>query len=65
MPGILSRLARGGRAALLRVVLAESDAFLGDAVDVWRLVTHHATLIVANLGLSFGEIAELTRRGPG
>ena len=37
------------RAALLRVVVGEADAFLGDAVDVRRLVAHHAAVVVADV----------------
>ena len=38
-----------GGAALLRVVVGEGDAFLGDAIDVRRLVAHHATAVVADV----------------
>ena len=38
-----------GRTALLRVVVGEAHAFLGDAVNVRRLVAHHAAVIVANV----------------
>ena len=36
--------ARPGRAALLAVPVGENRAFIGDAVDVRRLVAHHALL---------------------
>ena len=38
-----------GRAALLRVVVGEADAFPGDAVNVRRLVAHHAMAVVADV----------------
>ena len=38
-----------GGAALLGIVIREADALLGDAVDVRRLVAHHATAIVADV----------------
>ena len=38
-----------GGAALLRVVVGEGDAFLGDAIDVRRLVAHHAAVVVADV----------------
>ena len=37
------------RAALLRVVIGEGDAFFGDAIDVRRLVAHHAAAVVADV----------------
>ena len=37
------------RAALLRVVIGEAHAFLGDAIDVRRLVAHHAAVVVADV----------------
>jgi hypothetical protein len=36
-------------AALLAVVVGEGDAFLGDAVDVWRPVAHHTPAEVADI----------------
>jgi hypothetical protein len=38
-----------GSAGLLRVVIGEGDTFPGDAVDVGRLVAHHATAVVADV----------------
>jgi hypothetical protein len=38
-----------GGAALLRVVVGEADAFVGDAVDVRRLVAHHAPVVGADV----------------
>ena len=38
-----------GRAALLSVIIGERDAFSRDAVDVRRLVSHHATAVVADI----------------
>ena len=35
--------------ALLAVVVSESDAFFGDAVDVWGGVAHHASAEVTNV----------------
>ena len=40
-----------GRAALLRVVVGEGDAFLGDAIDVGRAVAHQAFGESADVGL--------------
>src|SRR5204863_9082533 len=37
------------RAALLAVVVGESDALLRDAIDVRRAITHHATTEVADV----------------
>ena len=37
------------RTALLRVVVGEADAFIGDAVDVRRHVAHHALAVVADV----------------
>ena len=38
-----------GGAALLAVVVGEGHAFAGDAVDVRRLVAHHAAVVVADV----------------
>ena len=38
-----------GGAALLAIVVGEDQAFVGDAVDVGRLVAHHATVVVADV----------------
>ena len=38
-----------GGAGLLGVVIGEGDAFFGDAVDVRRLVAHHAAVVVADV----------------
>ena len=43
------RRAAGG-AALLAVVVQEANAFLGDAVDVGRLVAHQAVAVGADVG---------------
>ena len=40
------------RAAVLRVIVGEHHAFLGDAVDVRRLVAHHAERVGADVGLA-------------
>jgi hypothetical protein len=37
------------RAALLRVAIGEHHAFMGDAVDVGRLVAHHAPAVAAEV----------------
>ena len=36
-----------GRAGLLAVIVGEGDAFLGDAVNVGRLVTHQSAVVVS------------------
>ncbi len=41
-----------GRAALLGVVVREQRAFLGDAIDVGRLVPHHAQVVGADVAPS-------------
>ena len=38
-----------GGAALLAVVVGEEDTLVGDAVDVGRLVAHHAAVVVADV----------------
>ena len=38
-----------GGAALLAVIIGEIDPFAGDAVDVGRLVAHHAPVVVADV----------------
>jgi hypothetical protein len=38
-----------GGAALLGIVIGETDAFLGDAVDVGCFVAHHAAVVVADV----------------
>ena len=38
-----------GRAGLLRVMIGEDRAFLGDAVDVRRAVAHHAAVVGADV----------------
>ena len=40
------------RAALLGIVIREHHAFLGDAVDVGRLVAHHAVRVGADVRLA-------------
>ncbi len=40
-----------GRTTLLGIVIREHHAFLGDAVDVGRLVTHHAVRVGADVRL--------------
>ena len=47
LPGDERRAARG--AGLLRVVVGEDRAFLGDAVDVGRAVAHHAAVVGADV----------------
>ncbi len=42
------RRAPGG-AGLLRVVVGEDRAFLGDAVDVGRAIAHHAAVVGADV----------------
>src|SRR3972149_4681769 len=37
------------RAALLGVVVGEAHAFLGNAINVGRLVAHHASAVVADV----------------
>ena len=47
LPGDEGRAAGG--AALLAVPVGEQRAFLGDAVDVGRLVAHHALVVGADV----------------
>src|SRR5438132_14147490 len=37
------------RAALLGVIVGEAHAFVGDAINVRRLVAHHATAVVTDV----------------
>lgn len=37
------------RTALLGVVVREADTLFSNAVDVWRLVAHHAAIVVADV----------------
>jgi hypothetical protein len=39
-------------AAVLRVIVGEEHAFLGDAVDVGRLEAHHPEAVGADVGLT-------------
>src|SRR6185295_9870864 len=41
-----------GGAGLPAVVVGENRAFAGDAVDVWRSVTHHATVVPADVQIA-------------
>ncbi len=43
------KAARSSGAALLAVVVSEGDTFTGDSINVRRLVTHHATAVVADI----------------
>ena len=36
-------------AALLSIIVGETNAFASDSIDVWRLVAHHATVVVADV----------------
>ena len=57
-----------GSAALLAVPVSEHRALLGDAVDIRRLVTHHAVVVGAEVELAdvvtpYDEDVGLLRRG--
>ena len=41
------------RAALLRVVVGEDRAFVGDPVDVGRLVAHHPQVVSADVEVTY------------
>src|SRR5580693_4581738 len=41
-----------GRAALLAIPIGETRAFLRDAVDVGRLVAHHALAVIADVPIA-------------
>jgi len=39
-------------AGLLPVIIGEYRAFVGDAIDVWRAVTHHAAIVSADISVA-------------
>ncbi|MCY1433905.1 hypothetical protein D9M71_499470 [compost metagenome] len=41
-----------GRATVLRVVIGEPHAFIGNPVDVRRFIAHHAVRVGADVGLA-------------
>ena len=49
------------RAALLAVPVCEFDPFLGDAVDVWRLVAHHSITVSTDVPVADSPSPQIDR----